>query len=98
MQSILHTSLGSWRPSQVDEATAELDLLSWWQEMMEPPCLAIGGITVDNAAPLITAGADFLAISSGIWNHPEGPEAAVIALNQLIGAQFATLFDKLDRD
>jgi len=65
---------------------------------MEPPCLAIGGITVDNAAPLITAGADFLAISSGIWNHPEGPEAAVIALNQLIGAQFATLFDKLDRD
>lgn len=95
-----YVAFGAFYPTQTKqvEVTAELDLLSWWQEMMEPPCLAIGGITVDNAAPLITAGADFLAISSGIWNHPEGPEAAVIALNQLIGAQFATLFDKLDRD
>ena len=33
--------------------------------MMVVPCVAIGGITVENAQPLIEAGADFLAVSSG---------------------------------
>ena len=40
-------------------------------------CVAIGGITVENAPPLVEAGADFLAVSAGVWEHPEGPEAAV---------------------
>ncbi len=95
-----YVAFGAFYPTQTKqvETTAELDLLSWWQEMMEPPCVAIGGISVDNAAPLVTAGADFLALSSGIWNYADGPEAAVIALNQLIDQQFATLFDKLDRE
>ena len=35
------------------------------------------------AAPLIEAGADFLAVSGGVWNHPEGPGAAVNAFNAL---------------
>ena len=47
------------------------------------PCVAIGGITVDNAAPLIQAGADFIAVSSGVWNYPGGPEKAVKAFNAL---------------
>jgi len=50
---------------------------------MVVPCVAIGGITVENAAPLIEAGADFLAVSSGVWNHPDGPAAAVKAFNEL---------------
>jgi thiamine-phosphate pyrophosphorylase len=57
------------------------DLLQWWSEVMEVPCVAIGGITADNAAPLVAAGADFIAVSAGVWNHPEGPAAAVKALN-----------------
>ena len=52
------------------------------------PCVAIGGITHENAAPLVTAGADFLAVSAGVWNHIEGPAAAVRAFN--------TLFDELE--
>ena len=43
------------------------------------PCVAIGGITPDNAAPLVEAGADFIAACSGVWEHPDGPAAAVRA-------------------
>lgn len=57
------------------------DLLSWWIELFELPCVAIGGITPENAPPLVEAGADFLAVSSGVWAHPDGPGAAVAAFN-----------------
>lgn len=62
---------------------AEPEILEIWQESMETPCVAIGGITVDNAAPLVRAGADFLAVANGVWAHPEGPRAAVTAFNAL---------------
>jgi thiamine-phosphate pyrophosphorylase len=61
----------------------ELDLLHWWAEMMVVPCVAIGGITVDNCRPVIEAGADFLAVSSGVWDFPQGPAAAVKAFNAI---------------
>ena len=48
------------------------------------PCVAIGGITLANAAPLLKAGADFLAVSSGVWDHHDGPAAAVAMFNRLI--------------
>lgn len=66
---------------------AEPDLLTWWQGLFEIPCVAIGGITVDNAQTLIDAGADFLAVSSGVWNHPDGPAAAVRAFDALLADQ-----------
>ena len=33
--------------------------------------VAIGGITPDNCAPLIEAGADFLAVSNAVWSGDE---------------------------
>ena len=51
--------------------------------MMVVPCVAIGGITVENAAPLIAAGADFLAVSSGVWDYDKARQAAVKAFNAL---------------
>ncbi len=36
---------------------------------MVVPCVAIGGITVANARELVEAGADFLAVSAGVWEH-----------------------------
>ena len=48
------------------------------------PCVAIGGITAENAEPLATAGADFLAVCAGVWGHSDGPAAAVRALNVAI--------------
>jgi thiamine-phosphate pyrophosphorylase len=60
------------------------DLLQWWAEMMEVPCVAIGGITPENCTPLVQAGADFIAVVTGVWNHPQGPGAAVQAYNKAI--------------
>ena len=62
----------------------EPEVLSIWQETMEVPCVAIGGITAENAGQLAAAGADFVAVSSWVWNHPEGPGAAVKALGAAI--------------
>jgi len=63
---------------------AHPDLLAWWSELMTVPSVAIGGITVENCRPLVEAGADFLAVSAGIWEHPDGPAAAVRGFNETI--------------
>jgi thiamine-phosphate pyrophosphorylase len=65
---------------------AEIETLRWWAEFMEVPCVAIGGITADNCAPLVQAGADFLAVSAAVWAHPEGPAAGVRELLAAMGA------------
>jgi len=69
---------------------AEPDLLEIWSEIAETPCVAIGGVTTQNAAPLVAAGADFLAVSAGVWAHPRGPRAAVAAFNALFEAPLPT--------
>jgi thiamine-phosphate pyrophosphorylase len=51
--------------------------LTWWQGLFELPCVAIGGITAANAPLLVSAGADFLAVSGAVWNHADGPERGV---------------------
>ncbi|MBE1237902.1 thiamine phosphate synthase [Phaeovibrio sulfidiphilus] len=85
-----YVAFGAFYPTGTKEVrhVAGLDVLRWWGSMMVVPCVAIGGITPDNAAPLVEAGADFLAVSAGVWEHPEGPEAAVRA--------FDALFDRLE--
>lgn len=62
---------------------ADRELIEWWSGLFEIPCVAIGDITIDNARPLVAAGADFLAIGNGVWHHKDGPEAAVRAFNAL---------------
>lgn len=81
-----YVAFGAFYPTSTKEGTvpASLELLEIWQADMEIPCVAIGGITVENAAPLVTAGADFIAVSSGVWDYPEGPAAAVAAFNRLL--------------
>jgi thiamine-phosphate pyrophosphorylase len=65
---------------------AALEILTIWQETMQTPCVAIGGITVETARQVARAGADFVAVSAGVWSHGEGPAAAVKALNAEIAA------------
>jgi thiamine-phosphate pyrophosphorylase len=80
-----YVAFGAFFPTATKQAksTADLDLLRWWSELMVVPCVAIGGINVANAPALVEAGADFLAVSSGVWDYAEGPEAAVRAFNAL---------------
>lgn len=63
------------------KSRAGTDILTWWSDVTEVPCVAIGGITAGNCRPLIEAGADFLAVSAGVWMHPGGPDAAVREFN-----------------
>jgi len=76
-----YVAFGAFFPTKTKDAStrAEPEVLTIWQETMEIPCVAIGGITVETAAGLAQAGADFLAVSAGIWAHPDGPAAAVKA-------------------
>ncbi len=87
-----YVAFGAFYPTGTKESKfwAEPELLEIWQETMETPCVAIGGITVENAAPLVRAGADFIAVSAGVWTHRDGPGAAVAAFN--------ALFDSIARD
>jgi len=60
------------------------EILTIWQETVEIPCVAIGGITADTAGDLARAGADFVAVSAAVWNHPDGPAASVRELCKVI--------------
>ncbi len=53
-------------------------ILAWWSGLFELPCVAIGGITPANAAPLVEAGADFVAVCQAVWSAAD-PRAAVEA-------------------
>ena len=81
-----YVAFGAFFPTTTKDAatTAEPEILSIWQETMEVPSVAIGGITAENATGLATAGADFLAVSAGVWKHPGGPKAGVAAINAAI--------------
>ena len=81
-----YVAFGAFYPTETKHVdhVAELDTLQKWSMVTEVPCVAIGGVTPDNAKPLIDAGADFLAVSSGVWNHPKGPAEAVKAFNALL--------------
>jgi len=80
-----YVAFGAFYPSGTKAPShwAEPEILEIWHETMTTPCVAIGGINIDNAEPLVRAGADFLAVSAGIWTHREGPRAAVAAFNGL---------------
>ena len=58
-------------------------ILSWWASVFEIPCVAIGGITPDNARPLVDAGADFLAVCQAVWGKGD-PAAAVRAFEDVL--------------
>ena len=81
-----YVAFGAFFPTTTKETEYEAkpDLISWWVHATTVPCVAIGGITPQNCAPLIKAQADFLAVSSAVWAHPNGAGAAVQAFNAAI--------------
>ncbi|HEY1415919.1 MAG TPA: thiamine phosphate synthase [Caulobacteraceae bacterium] len=86
-----YVAFGAFHPTTTKETVhrADPETLSIWQETTVTPCVAIGGITVETCRPLVAAGADFIAVSSGVWSHPEGPAAAVAALDTEIAKGLA---------
>ncbi len=78
-----YVAFGAFYPTRTKERkyAPSPDLLTWWQELFEIPCVAIGGITPENCGTLVAAGADFIAVVTAVWDHPDGPGAAVRAFN-----------------
>lgn len=83
-----YVAFGAFYPTTTKETLhrPDLSILSWWTTLFGLPCVAIGGITAANAAPLVAAGADFLAVSSAVWNHADGPRAGVAAFGPVLAA------------
>ena len=71
--------------TKASEHRPEPEILEWWSQLFEIPCVAIGGVTPDNCKPLIAAGADFLAVSGSVWNGDE--VAAIKAFAEQIGTE-----------
>ena len=84
-----YVAFGAFYPTTTKETThrAEPSILGWWTTLFELPCVAIGGVTAENAGPLVMAGADFLAVSSAVWNHPLGPQAGVAAFAEVLASK-----------
>jgi thiamine-phosphate pyrophosphorylase len=81
-----YVAFGAFFPSATKDTgiRADIELLSWWSEIMELPVVAIGGINAGNCGDLVRAGANFLAVTGAVWSHPEGPAAGVRAMNRAI--------------
>lgn len=77
-----YVAFGAFFPTRTKETPHRPDpeLLTGWQEAMEVPCVAIGGIDASNARALAQAGADFVAVSGAVWSHPGGPAGGVRAI------------------
>jgi len=80
-----YVAFGAFYPTTTKPSSYRPDpsILSWWSAVFEIPCVAIGGITADNAKPLVDAGADFLAVCQAVWGKDD-PAAAVAAFAQVL--------------
>jgi thiamine-phosphate pyrophosphorylase len=80
-----YVAFGAFYPTTTKPSDYRPDpsILSWWSTLFEIPCVAIGGITPENAVPLVQAGADFLAVCQAVWGKDD-PAAAVQAFAEMI--------------
>jgi thiamine-phosphate pyrophosphorylase len=81
-----YVAFGAFFPSATKDTgiRADIELLTWWSEIMELPVVAIGGIDSQNCGDLVRAGANFLAVTGAVWSFPDGPAAGVRAMNKAI--------------
>ena len=82
-----YVAFGAFFPTATKPGTTSVapEIVEIWTETTTVPCVAIGGITVENCEPIVAAGADFIAVSSGVWSYAKGPAQAVIDFNAVFG-------------
>jgi len=54
---------------------AIVERIQWWAELFEIPCVGFAA-ELHEIAPLVAAGADFVAVGAPLWDDPRGPAAA----------------------
>ena len=68
-----------------DEAHRKtIDLGAWWAELFEPPCVLLSGRSMESVEACARTGADFVALRAAVWEHPEGPAAAIAEANAIL--------------
>jgi thiamine-phosphate pyrophosphorylase len=80
-----YVAFGAFYPTTTKPSNYRPDasILTWWSTLFEIPCVAIGGITQANGQPLVTAGADFLAVCQAVWGVDD-PCSAVKAFAEIL--------------
>ena len=80
-----YVAFGAFYPTTTKPSSYRPDpsILSWWSSIFEIPCVAIGGITPQNAKVLVDAGADFLAVCQAIWSASD-PTKVVCEFSDLL--------------
>ncbi len=88
-----YVAFGAFFPTETKprKFAPEPELLTWWQDIFEVPCVAIGGITQANCGGLVRAGADFIAVVTAVWDYADGPAEAVRAFNREIAKALGEL-------
>lgn len=86
-----YVAFGAFHPTPTKDSgfICEIDTLRSWSMATVVPAVAIGGIDASNLAPIVQAGADFIAVVRAVWDHPDGPGAGVRMLNAAIAAALA---------
>ncbi len=69
---VQYVAFGSFYKSKLktNAKKAELKVLKWAKKNIKKPVVAIGGINDKNYKKLINAGANYIAISTFIWDNP----------------------------
>ena len=85
-QGATYVAFGRFFPSSSKPlaAPAELDTLRKAKFLLDIPIVAIGGILPENGGPLLTAGADLLAVIGGLFETQ--PEQSARAYKALFGS------------
>jgi thiamine-phosphate pyrophosphorylase len=67
-----YVAFGGFYPSKVKQypVTTPPDIVSWAKAEIALPCVVIGGMTPQNAGPLVARGADMVAAISSVYGAP----------------------------
>lgn len=72
--------------NQPEPHPRNLGLARWWAEMIEIPCVVLGGSTVASVEAVAVTGAEFVALSSAVFAEDVDPADAVRRVNALLDA------------
>jgi thiamine-phosphate pyrophosphorylase len=61
-----------------------ISLAQWWSTVMQTPCIALAGHSLNSLEPLKQAPIESIGVRSMIWNHPEGPQKAMNTLYEAL--------------
>ena len=59
------------------------DRIAWWAEVFEIPCVGYAA-SLEEIAPLVAAGADFIALGDFLWRDPHATKAITIEASRLL--------------